>query len=76
MNLNKKFFSYADICEILDCEIKKTIDRKIKYIQLNGADAAAMSHFEATTATLTHLYWSFKESARSREPVLMGGKTK
>ena len=58
----KKVFTYADIVDILDAEIKKNMENKNKYIANNGYDKN-IRHFDTIGGCLGHLLYVFKEAA-------------
>lgn len=59
----KKVFTYADIVDILDAEMKKNIENRSKYITNNGFDNV-VAEFDAITCEIGRLLYVFKEAAK------------
>lgn len=57
MTMNKKTYTKTDIVRIIDREIKMEMERKNKYIKLNGYKGA--DRFDTAIATLSALYSCF-----------------
>ena len=58
-----KSLTYADICDILDAEIKRASDQKNEYIRRNGIDEY-VGRFDTGIAALLKLLYIFKERMR------------
>lgn len=59
--MNEKTFTQSEIYEIIDQLIKNEIERKNKYIALNGyKHKDTLNSFSANIATLSSLYKYFK----------------
>lgn len=59
----EKSLIYADICDILDAEIKRISDRENEYIRRNGIDEYIW-RFDTEIAALSKLLYVFKERMR------------
>lgn len=57
-----KTYTLSEIYNIIDDEIKKEMDRKNRYIELNGfrCHVDTLKSFDSSIATLTRLYTAFK----------------
>lgn len=58
-----KSLTYADICDILDAEIKRISDQKNEYIRRNGVDEY-VKRFDTEIAALLKVLYVFKERMR------------
>ena len=59
----EKSLTYAEICDILDAEVKHISDRKNEYIRRNGVDEY-VGRFDTEIAALLKLLYVFKERMR------------
>ena len=58
-----KSLTYADICDILDAEVKRVSDQKNEYIRRNGIDEY-VGRFDTEIAALLKLLYVFEERMR------------
>ena len=57
-----KKLSYEEIVDVIDKEIKDTLNKKNEFIKNNGYVTSTMDRFATKVATLTELYRIFKEA--------------
>ena len=59
--MENKTYTKADIFEVIDREIKKELERKNRYIELNGySHKDVLDQFAARVSALSSLYCAFK----------------
>ena len=58
-----KSLTYAEICDILDAEVKRISDQKNEYIRRNGVDEY-VGRFDTEIAALLKLLYVFEERMR------------